>query len=85
LRKYRYLDLFVGDRPGPDGVMRPADRTFPSKTDAESWLTRNEAEVLDGEWINPDAGKVLLTSYGAAWIGERPSRRARRRSRRKLP
>ena len=60
---------------GPDGVMRPADKTFPSKTDAEVWLTRKEAEILDGQWINPDAGKVLLSDYGAAWIEERPNLR----------
>ena len=34
--------------------MRPADRTFPSKTDAEIWLTLKEAEILNGDWINPD-------------------------------
>lgn len=60
---------------GPDGLMRPADTTFPTKTDAEVWLTRKEAEILDGDWINPDAGKVLLTTYAAAWIEERPNLR----------
>ncbi len=60
---------------GPDGVMRPADKTFPTKTDAEVWLTRKEAEILDGQWIDPDAGKVLLSDYGAAWIEERPNLR----------
>ena len=35
---------------GPDGPMRPADRTFPSKTEAEIWLTRKEAEILNDEW-----------------------------------
>jgi integrase len=53
--------------------MRPADQTFATKTDAEVWLTRKEAEIIDGEWINPDAGKVLLSAYGAAWIEERPN------------
>jgi integrase len=62
---------------GPDGLMRPADQTFPTKTDAEVWLTRKEAEILDGEWINPDAGKVLLSAYGAAWIEERPGLRSK--------
>ena len=46
--------------------MRPADTTFPTKTDAEVWLTRKEAEILNGDWINPDAGKVLLSDYGTA-------------------
>jgi integrase len=60
---------------GPDGVMRPADQTFATKTDAEVWLTRKEAEILDGDWIDPDAGKVKLADYGAAWIEERPNLR----------
>jgi integrase len=60
---------------GPDGLMRPASTTFPTKTDAEVWLTRKEAEILDGDWINPDASKVLLSDYATAWIEERPNLR----------
>jgi integrase len=60
---------------GPDGLMRPADTTFLTKTDAEVWLIRKEAEILDGDWINPDAGKVLLSDYGTTWIEERPNLR----------
>jgi len=60
---------------GPDGIMRPADRTFPDKTSAEVWLTRKEAEILNGDWLDPDAGSILLASYGATWIDERPGLR----------
>jgi integrase len=60
---------------GPDGFMYPADATFPTKTAAEVWLTRKEAEILDGDWINPEAGEVLLTAFGTAWIKERPNLR----------
>jgi integrase len=60
---------------GPDDIMRPADQTFATKTDAEVWLTRKEAEILEGDWINPDAGKVLLTDFGKSWIEERPNLR----------
>lgn len=28
---------------GPDGLMRPADTTFPTKTDAEVWLIRKRS------------------------------------------
>ena len=45
--------------PGPDGVMRPADDTFATKTEAEDWLTLKEAEILEGDWIDPDAGEFL--------------------------
>ncbi len=62
---------------GPDGVDRPAPETFTTKTDAEVWLTRKEAEILDDEWIDPDAGKITLGEYGRAWIDERPNLRLR--------
>ena len=55
--------------------MRPADRTFPAKTDAEVWLTRKEAEILNGERINPDAGRVTLAEFASVWIEERPGLR----------
>ena len=60
---------------GPDGIMRPADRTFPSKTDADVWLTKKEAEILNAEWLNPDSGRVPFTEYAATWIEERPNLR----------
>jgi integrase len=61
--------------PGPDGVLRPADQTFERKRDAELWLSNKETEIARGDWLDPDAGKVLLADYGAAWIRERPSLR----------
>jgi hypothetical protein len=48
---------------GPDGVMRPADDTFGTKSKAEDWLTLKEAELLEGAWIDPDAGAVLVADY----------------------
>jgi len=61
--------------PGPDGSDRPAPDTFVTKTDAEVWLTMKEAEIRRGDWLNPDAGTVLIADYGAAWIEERPGLR----------
>ena len=49
--------------PGPDGIDRPADETFATKTDAEVWLTVKEAEIRNGDWINPEDGKVMLAEY----------------------
>ena len=34
---------------GPDGIDRPAPRTFDSKTSAERWLTLTEAEIIQGD------------------------------------
>ncbi|MFI6928183.1 tyrosine-type recombinase/integrase [Nonomuraea spiralis] len=62
---------------GPDGIDRPAPQTFATKTDAEVWLTRTEAQILDDEWINPDAGKISFGKYATDWIKERPNLRPR--------
>jgi integrase len=62
---------------GPDGRMRAAPRTFPRKDEARRWLTFAEAQLIRGEWIDPDHGKVLLADYARMWIDERPRLRPR--------
>lgn len=56
---------------GPDAVERTAPQTFPTKKDAEVWLTRKETEILEQEWRDPDAGKIRFREYAAAWMTER--------------
>jgi Phage integrase, N-terminal SAM-like domain len=56
---------------GPEGKDRPAPDTFSSKTAAEVWLTRKEIEIRDGEWIDPDLGKVTFTAYADSWVRDR--------------
>jgi len=60
---------------GPDGIDRPGPHTFDSKTSAERWLTLTEADVIQGRWVDPDAGRVLVGNYAADWIEERPGLR----------
>jgi integrase len=60
---------------GPDGIDRPAPHTFESKTSAERWLTVTEADVLKGDWTDPDAGRILFGQYAQDWIAERPALR----------
>ncbi|MFF2305723.1 tyrosine-type recombinase/integrase [Streptomyces sp. NPDC058128] len=55
---------------GPDGITRSAPETFASQTDADRWLVRKEAEIIDGKWKNPD-DKVLFGVYADAWFKER--------------
>ncbi|WP_331452995.1 tyrosine-type recombinase/integrase [Streptomyces sp. SS162] len=57
--------------PGPDGVLRPADRTFGTKVDAEVWLSQTEADLTRGDWQDPDAGAVEFGVYARQWIAER--------------
>ncbi|WP_433571257.1 tyrosine-type recombinase/integrase [Streptomyces sp. CA-251247] len=61
---------FLARYQAPDGLLRSAPETFPSQTDANRWLVRKEAEILDGRWKNPDE-KVLFGVYAAAWFKER--------------
>ncbi|MEU2403816.1 hypothetical protein ABZ609_05755 [Streptomyces rubiginosohelvolus] len=52
---------------GPDGLTRSAPETFASQTNADRWLVRKEAEIIDGKWKNP-ADKVLFGVYADAWV-----------------
>jgi integrase len=61
--------------PGPDGADHPAPETFATKSEADIWLVKTEAEILDDDWINPDAGKVAFGKYAGDWIAERPDLR----------
>ncbi|MEO3820995.1 tyrosine-type recombinase/integrase [Plantactinospora sp. B24E8] len=62
---------------GPDGIDRPAPYTFASKTDADRWLTRVEADMLAGTWRDPKLGRVNLGAYLTEWIDHRPGLRVK--------
>lgn len=53
----------------------PAPTTFATKTDANRWLSLKEAEIVSGDWLNPDAGQVSFKDYAEAWVNERPDLR----------
>jgi integrase len=66
--------------PGPDGVDRPAPGTFASKTAAEKWLVKIEAQIHDDQWLDPDLGYralVLLAVFGSLRWGELAALRRR--------
>lgn len=63
--------------PGPDGQPRTAPETFARKSDAERYLTLVEGQLLRGEWIDPERGKVTLADYATRWISQRPNLRPR--------
>ncbi len=58
--------------PGPDGLTRSGPKTFDTDTDARVWLTLIEAQMIRGDWMDPDAGRVPLGEYTTKWIAERP-------------
>ena len=65
--------------PGPDGRTRTAPQTFATKTEAERALTLIEAQILSGNWTDPERAKVKLGAYAALWLeqcqGPRPRTR----------
>lgn len=62
---------------GPDGRIRNAPQTYARKSDAERALTLIEAQLVRGEWTDPARGRVHVSDYASAWIGQRPGLRPR--------
>ena len=63
--------------PGPDGRMRTGPETYARSGDAQRALTLIEADMMAGEWADPNRGKVRLGDYAARWIAQRPGLRPR--------
>ncbi|MEV0228114.1 site-specific integrase [Nonomuraea sp. NPDC050786] len=62
---------------GPDGRRHNAPETYERKGDAERALSLIEAEIVRGDWIDPERGKIKLKDYAETWIKERPGLRPR--------
>ncbi|WFB08623.1 site-specific integrase [Streptomyces sp. LX-29] len=62
---------FQARYPGPDGVMRPAPKTFETSGEADDWLAEKQTEVRRGDWQDPDAGAVNFEEYALRWVKER--------------
>src|SRR4051794_23813529 len=56
----------------PDGRQRK--KSFPRKLDAERFLTALSADMLRGQYIDPDAGRVVVADYAASWVRGRAQR-----------
>ncbi|MGW6354859.1 tyrosine-type recombinase/integrase [Streptomyces sp. NPDC055092] len=54
--------------PGPDGALRPADRTFATTTDADRWLAKKRIEIEEGRWLDPAEGQTTVRDWGARWL-----------------
>ncbi|MFB7444362.1 tyrosine-type recombinase/integrase [Streptomyces mirabilis] len=53
------------------GLLRPAEKTYDTKTDAQVALTHIEADITRGQWADPDAGDVNFADYATAWLRDR--------------
>ncbi|QPP07567.1 tyrosine-type recombinase/integrase [Streptomyces bathyalis] len=54
--------------PGPDGILRPADRTFATTTDADRWLNKKRIEIEEGRWLDPAEGQTTVRDWAARWL-----------------
>lgn len=60
-----------GYRDPETGQLRPAEKTYPTKTDAQAALTHVESDITRGQWSDPDAGAVNFEEYATAWLRDR--------------
>jgi integrase len=69
----RYQASYIG----PDGQRRYAPETYERISDAERYLTLVEAQIFNGDWTDPERGKVKLLAYAETWIAQRAGLRPR--------
>jgi integrase len=62
---------------GPDGQRRYARETFERKTDADKALSLIEAQIVHGDWTDPERAKVKLSDYANTWVRQHPRLRPR--------
>ncbi len=53
---------------GPDGLDHPAPTTFSSKRDADRFLSLVEADIAQGKWFAPSAGRTTLAEWADQWF-----------------
>ncbi len=58
---------------GPDGKER--NKSFKRKVDADRFAATVSADLVRGQYVDPDAGKILLESYARSGSQPKPSRK----------
>jgi len=53
---------------GSDGRLHAAPCTFATKREADGWLASAFTDQARGEWVDPEAGKVLLRVFADEWM-----------------
>lgn len=55
----------------PGGLRVNAPVTFASRTDAETWLTTQQSDIIRGTWKADDRGRGTLRAYSIRWLAGR--------------
>jgi integrase len=71
------LGEFQASYLGPDSKRHFAPYRFKRERDADQWLVKVEALIVNGDWTDPERAKILLADYADQWITERPGLRPR--------
>jgi hypothetical protein len=71
------LGEFQASYLGPDGRRHFAPHRFKRERDADQWLVKVEALIVNGDWTDPERVKIQLADYATQWIAERPGLRPR--------
>jgi integrase len=53
---------------GPDGLDHPAPATFTSKREADRFLSLVEADIANGKWYSPSAGRTTVAEWAELWF-----------------
>jgi hypothetical protein len=64
----RYQASFIT----PSGARQAAPNTFRTKTDADRWLSKVEADLARGSWLNEELGREVFGNYARAWLRDHP-------------
>ncbi len=50
---------------------RERTKTFKRKTDAEKWVTTEQAKQITGDWVDPRRAKMLFGKWAGEWMAAR--------------
>lgn len=56
----------------PNGQRQNAPSTFRTKTDADRWLARVEADISRGAWLDEQLGRKTFREYAEAYLADNP-------------
>lgn len=60
----------------PAGKVR--NRTFRRRKDADRFAATTAADIARGQWVDPNAGRLLFRDYAERWVAERTTSRGRK-------
>jgi hypothetical protein len=53
---------------------RERTKQFARKVDAQRWLTETSQSLLEGRYVDPQAGRISLHDYGKEWLSRQVHR-----------